>query len=288
MDISGMKEVLQAFYAAQGVQEKETTGNVSRNKGVSFATYMKNAQKKEGTVFPEGEDVVMSHPPLYATKYEVDMTKPREEMTLDEYKQYLCNRISSLPVSTGMKVCGSGTLILREGAFESMKENPAYEEAVIGMLGKTYAQEVSSYMPKVSYQVIGASMEECYGSEIPVKNYGLMMGLTGLTTASGLTGFGSSLTGLTGLNAYGSGLAGWNSLLGLSGTNSSLAGLGSSLPGLSGLGMLNTGLIGNASAYSALSGTNYLNMVNAYQKTAANKNGNTSIREYKSRWREKV
>ena len=147
-----------------------------------------------------------------------------------------------------------------------MKGNPAYEEAVLKMLGETYAQEVSSYLPKVSYQVIGASMEECYGSEIPVKNYGLMMGLTGLA------GTGSSLTGLAGLNAYSFGLTG----------------LGSSLTGLAGLNAYGSGLTGLSSPLAGLAGTNYQNMVNAYQKTAANKSGDTSIREYKSRWREKT
>ena len=308
MDISGIREAIQAFYETQN---RKTAGAADREKQASFSDCIENAVKKNA-VFPKGEDVVMSHPPLYATQYEVDMDKPKEEMTMEEYKKYICNVVSGLPVSTGMRMGGSGALIFKEEAFESMKNNPEYEKEVIAMLRETYSAEVSPYVPNVSYQVIGASKEECYGSSIPVKNYGMMLaglnasglGLSGTgslgTLSSGLTeldSLGISSLGLTGAGSLGIsslGLAGLGSLgasfLGLAGlgslgvSSSGLAGSGSlgvSSLGLTGAGTGNTRGSGSASAY----GNSYADMVNAYKKTAAGRNGSTSIREYKSRQR---
>lgn len=207
MDISAIREAIQALYEAQ---TKMTAGTAGGEKQASFADCIKGAVKKENTVFPDGEDVVMNHPPLYATQYEVDMEKPKEEMTMEEYKKYICNVVSALPVSAGKKAVGSGALIFKEEALESMKNDSAYEKEVVSMLRETYSAEVSPYVPNVSYQVIGASKEECYGSAIPVKNYGRMM--AGLNASGlGLTVPGISSLGLTGLskwnNGWGSGVS---------------------------------------------------------------------------------
>lgn len=247
MDISGIREVPEAFYGTQGRKAAGTAGG----KGISFKGCMegaiKDAGKKEGPVFPEGEDVVMSHPPLYTTQFSVDMEKPREEMTLDEYKQYICNAVSALPVSTSRKLNSSGMLIFKEEAFRQMKENPEYEKAVVDMLREKYASGVSVYTPDVSYQVIGASEEECYGSAIPVKNYGQMM---------------------AGLQASGLGMAG----------------LGSSTVGLPGTGNTDFPLAGGTGTLASASGRGrggYADMVKAYKRTAENRGAGMGLREYK-------
>lgn len=308
MDISGLKEAMQALYQAQSGKTTETSG---RGSEVSFAGSMKEAMekeamKKEGNAFPEGEDVVMSHPPLYATKYKVDMDKPKEEMSMDEYKQYICNRVSALPVSASMKVSGSGALIFKEEAFAGMKDDPEYEETVIGMLREKYASQVSPYMPNVSFQVIGASIEECYGSAIPLKNYGLA-GTGNLSAwAYGLSGLGMLSPGLAGLEANALGLTGMEALnlTGLGSNVSGLSGLGANILGLAGAGTNLSGLTGiragsfglTASAADAASGlgggipaygSSYAAMVGAYKKTAEMKNGNAGIREYQVRRRDK-
>lgn len=295
MDISGIREALQAFYEAQN---KKTAGRNDEKK-LSFENMVREAVSKEGRIFPEGEDVVMSHPPLYTTQYNVDMNKSKEDMTLDEYKQYICNVVSGLPVSASMKVSSSGTLIFKEEAFESMKNNPEYEKKIINMLREKYSREVPANMPNVSYQVIGASEEECYGSAIPIKNFGLL--LAGMnTSASGLNGLGSlgasalGLAGLGSLSTSALGLTGLGSLgtsaLGLTGLGS----LGTSVPGLVGLGNLGTSALGltglgtgtqntDSAGRTSVYGARRTNMINAYKKSAAGKNGNTSIRNYKSR-----
>lgn len=298
MEISGLREAVQAFYEAQS---RQTAGTSDGKAGVSFRDCMDKAVKKEGNAFPEGKDVVMGYPPQYATKYGVDMSKAKEKMTMDEYKQYICNVISELPVSAGMRASGSGALILKEEAFESMKADPDYEEAVIDLLREKYAAEVSPYMPNVAYQVIGVSKEECYGAVIPLKNYALAAAVLN-----------HSVSGISGIGNWAASGLGWNSLgaltLGLDSLGASGLGVGSlgtSVLGLESLGTLGLGLgslgasslslgsLGTPSlGLSGVSGTgfaygnNYANMLNAYKKTAAAKNGNTGIREYKSKWRD--
>lgn len=241
MEISGLREAIQALYEAQ---VRQTAGTSEGKAGVSFRDCMDKAVKKEENVFPEGKDVVMGYPPQYATKYGVDMSKAKEKMTMDEYKQYICNVVSTLPVSAGMKASGSGVLILKEEAFESMKADPEYEEAVIDMLRETYAAEVSPYMPNVGFQVIGASKEECYGSVIPLKNYGLMTAvLNNSLSGLGLGSFGISGLDLGSLGTTVLGEGGFGAL-GLDSLGTSMLGMGNLGSSVFGLGSLGTSSLG--------------------------------------------
>ncbi len=268
---------------------KTVGGSAAEKIRASFREYMEDALQKETAVFPEGKDVVMSCPPLYRTNYQVDMNKPREEMTLDEYKQYVCNSVSSLPVSDSKKMCGSGVLIFKEEALESMKNNPAYEQEVIHMLGESFSTQLSDYEPHVEYQVIGKSKKECYGASIPLKNYGWMMGAQGalaspLLSAAGFSGLGLASSGFSTLGLTSSGLPG-SGLSGLGLTSSGLLGAN-----LSGLGLLSSGLLSSGlSGYGLLSGglssaglptlgASRASMVNAYKNTLKNRNSDGKTR----------
>lgn len=266
------------------VGKSDGAGNTVEKAGTSFHKYIENAIQKETRVFTEGKDVVMACPPLYRTNYQVDMNKPREEMSLDEYKQYICNTISSLSVSDSKRMCGNGVLIFKEEALESMKNDPAYEQEVIRMLGENFSKQLSDYEPYVEYQVIGKTKEECYGASIPLKSYGWMMGVQSGLASRLLPGPGSTLSGLlsSNLSAYGLGSSG---LL-----TSNLSGMGLISSGLlggnfSGLGLLSSGLSGYGLLSSGLSsqglqtfGANRAGMVNAYKNTLKNKNNGGSMR----------
>lgn len=266
------------------VGKSDGAGNTVEKAGTSFHKYIENAIQKETRVFTEGKDVVMACPPLYRTNYQVDMNKPREEMSLDEYKQYICNTISSLSVSDSKKMCGNGVLIFKEEALESMKNDPAYEQEVIRMLGENFSKQLSDYEPYVEYQVIGKTKEECYGASIPLKSYGWMMGVQSGLASRLLPEPGSTLSGLlsSNLSAYGLGSSG---LL-----TSNLSGMGLISSGLlggnfSGLGLLSSGLSGYGLLSSGLSsqglqtfGANRTGMVNAYKNTLKNKNNGGSMR----------
>lgn len=249
-------------------------GNTAEKIAASFREYMEDAIQRETAVFTEGKDVVMACPPIYRTNYQVDMDKSREEMTLDEYKQYICNTVSSLPVSDSKKMCGNGVLIFKEEALESMKNDPAYEQEVLHMLEENFSEQLTAYEPHVEYQVIGSSKEECYGASIPLKNYGLMMGAQNglastLLSAAGYSGMGLAVPSLLGSNLSGLGLTS-SGLLG-----SSLPGFGLLSSGLSGYGLLSAGL---SSAGIPTLGVSRENMVNAYKNTLKNRNNNGTIR----------
>ncbi len=273
-----------ATVGKNSVGKSDGAGNTVEKAGTSFHKSIENAIQKETRVFTEGKDVVMACPPLYRTNYQVDMNKPREEMSLDEYKQYICNTISSLSVSDSKRMCGNGVLIFKEEALESMKNDPAYEQEVIRMLGENFSKQLSDYEPYVEYQVIGKTKEECYGASIPLKSYGWMMGVQSGLASRLLPGSGSMLSGLlsSNLSAYGLGSSG---LL-----TSNLSGMGLISSGLlggnfSGLGLLSSGLSGYGLLSSGLSsqglqtfGANRTGMVNAYKNTLKNKNNGGSMR----------
>lgn len=266
------------------VGKSDGAGNTVEKAGTSFHKYIENAIQKETRVFTEGKDVVMACPPLYRTNYQVDMNKPREEMSLDEYKQYICNTISSLSVSDSKRMCGNGVLIFKEEALESMKNDPAYEQEVIRMLGENFSKQLSDYEPYVEYQVIGKTKEECYGASIPLKSYGWMMGVQSGLASRLLPGSGSTLSGLlsSNLSAYGLGSSGLltSNLSGMDLISSGLLG-----GNFSGLGLLSSGLSGYGLLSSGLSsqglqtfGANRTGMVNAYKNTLKNKNNGGSMR----------
>ena len=254
---------------------RQTEGNETAVKETTAKeTGTKEIRKKEITVFPEGKDVIMAHPPTCRTNYGVDMNKSKDEMTLDEYKQYICNKVSGLPVSDSMRTCSSGVLIFKEEAFESMKNDPSYENEVIQMLREGFSAEIPGYAANVGYQVIGKSRGECYGAGIPVKNYGWMAGLQNGLSLSGLS---------TGIWPYG--ISG----LGLSSSGLLTSGL---LPsGYLGAGLLalgeQTGSTGGrtGSTGGIRTGTaNRANMVNAYKNTARNRDSYLNGKTLETRW----
>lgn len=196
MDISSLSGILQSLYTTQ------TANAGSWNNSVYFSNYMQNALAQIGTTFTTGDDVVMGYPPASATSYQVEEDKTTAEMTLDEYKKYICNEVSGLPVSTSMRLYGSGTLIFKEEALQSMKDNPKYEEQVLAMLKEEFAQEISQYSSIVKCRVIGSSEAECYSIQgIASGSYNSLSSLYGLQSGGngyGLYGTGISTLGLAG------------------------------------------------------------------------------------------
>ena len=119
-------------------------------------------------------DMVIPQPPKY-DGYTFDNTisnKSKEAMTLDEYKQWFMNEIAQMPVSSWVKSSfSSGALVIKEEAFERMKNDSEYEQYVLNRVRSYYS---ASGLPigsnNVSYEVIGASPEECYGYAGPAGN----------------------------------------------------------------------------------------------------------------------
>ena len=97
--------------------------------------------------------------------------KSKEEMTMDEYKQWFMNEMSGMPVSAWYSsTCVGGALTITEECFERMKSDPEWENTVLGMVRNMYSSSGLMGSKMIGYQVIGASPEQCYGEGIPVGN----------------------------------------------------------------------------------------------------------------------
>lgn len=147
------------------------SSNVCQRKGTGRADYEQKTKEKE-LFFPEG-DMIIQQPPLY-TGFRYDSTisvKSKEEMTLDEYKQWFTNEMSQLPVSGYYRESFTGSLVITEEAFEKMKADPEWEKTVLNMLKEMYSV---NGLPQKSYcyQVIGASPAETYGYSAPTDSGG--------------------------------------------------------------------------------------------------------------------
>lgn len=61
-------------------------------------------------------------------------------MTLDEYKQWVANEMSQMPVSGWYQsTCVGGSLTITEECFERMKTDPEWENTVLGMVREMYS-----------------------------------------------------------------------------------------------------------------------------------------------------
>lgn len=90
---------------------------------------------------------------------------------MDEYKQWVMNEMSQMPVSGWYRsTCVGGSLIITDEAFEKMKSDPEWENTVMNMVRKMYSTNGIMGSKMIGFQVIGASPEECYGEGIPVKS----------------------------------------------------------------------------------------------------------------------
>ena len=91
-------------------------------------------------------------------------------MTLSEYKQWVMNELSQLPVSGWVQGSfSSGALVIKEEAFANMKNDPEFEEYVLNRVRSLYsANGLPAGSNNVCYEVIGGSPEECYGYAEPV------------------------------------------------------------------------------------------------------------------------
>ena len=134
-----------------------------------------SSEKSDTVKFPG--DVTIDYPPKInnALNNSVVSEKSKDEMTLDEYKQWVMNEISQFPVSGWVRsTFSSGAIVIKEEAFERMKNDPEYENYVLNRVRSAYSVKgLSVGSNNVGFDVIGASPEECYGYAGPVGKSGL-------------------------------------------------------------------------------------------------------------------
>ena len=148
----------------------------------NFAEEVQKAEESQSTQTKSNSsawagDMVVPQPPNYSGfTYDSSISnKSKEEMTMDEYKQWFMNEMSQMPVSSWVRSSfSSGALVIKEEAFERMKNDPEYEKYVLNRVRSYYSASSgwSIGSNNVSYEVIGASPEECYGYAGPAGGIG--------------------------------------------------------------------------------------------------------------------
>lgn len=171
MSISGVNGMGATVYTYTN-RSKETADINSFANEVQKAEESQSAAMKSNTSVWAG-DMVIQYPPNYSGfTYDSSISnKSKEEMTMDEYKQWVMNEMSQMPVSGWYRsTCVGGSLIITDEAFEKMKSDPEWENTVMNMVRKMYSTNGIMGSKMIGFQVIGASPEECYGEGIPVKS----------------------------------------------------------------------------------------------------------------------
>ena len=173
-------------YAQEVMEDYKTLGNwdsyLAMNKWIqSLLEYTNSAEMKTAREEQQNAvindtvwkgDMLVSQPPDYS-RFPFDnsvLSKSKEDMTLSEYKQWVMNELSQLPVSGWVQSSfSSGALVIKEEAFENMKNDPEFEEYVLNRVRSLYsANGLPVGSNNVCYEVIGGSPEECYGYAGPV------------------------------------------------------------------------------------------------------------------------
>ena len=88
--------------------------------------------------------------------------KHTENMTLDEYKQYIHDKISQIPIHPSQSGWQWSIEITDEG-FEAMKQNPEYEESVLKSIRANFSFIDHFHSQNYSVLHFGASEDESYG-----------------------------------------------------------------------------------------------------------------------------
>ena len=179
MDVSGMNTSNVYGY---GTNTYACTGNSKKTTpDASFQETIQKAETNGKTTDNSNSqwagDMVIPQPPrTNNVQYDNSISsKSKDEMTLDEYKQWVANEMSQMPVSGWYQsTCVGGSLTITEECFERMKTDPEWENTVLGMVREMYSVNGIMGSKMIGFQVIGASPEECYGEGIPVdSNSGL-------------------------------------------------------------------------------------------------------------------
>lgn len=166
----------EAVYSDSVLSKSASAGNVSTANAAYETNFLEKAAESKGTqtnLSAWAGDMLIPQPPSYfGFTYDSSISnKSKEEMTMDEYKQWFMNEMSGMPVSGWYRsTCVGGALTITEECFERMKSDPEWEKTVLGMVRNMYSSSGLMGSKMIGYQVIGATPEQCHGEGIPIKN----------------------------------------------------------------------------------------------------------------------
>ena len=112
-------------YLTTAKNRSNTTSKDTFVNAVKKVEESKNSADTSNVMYPG--DVTIDYPPRInnAVNNSVVSEKSKDEMSLDEYKQWVMNQISQFPVSGWVRsTFSSGSIVIKEEAFERMKNDP--------------------------------------------------------------------------------------------------------------------------------------------------------------------
>lgn len=172
MSILGVNNFLPSAYQYADKSRKTTANGTGFTEKMQTGKETAEITDKRAVEMLPGDVVVPQPPNFSGFTYNRNISnKPKEEMTLDEYKQWVMKEMSQMPVSAWYRsTCVGGALTITEKAFEKMKSNPEWEKTVMNMVREMHSTSGIMGSKMIGFQVIGASPQECYGEGIPVDN----------------------------------------------------------------------------------------------------------------------
>lgn len=88
--------------------------------------------------------------------------KEKEEMSLEEYKDYFKEQMDALYTHPSQKNINP-IINITDDAYKRMQTDPEYEQKILQSLAKNKAVDFGNYIPVVSYTHIDDTWEGCYG-----------------------------------------------------------------------------------------------------------------------------
>lgn len=92
--------------------------------------FVSAAEKIAEKIHRVNKNLTMTYAEILAEEKEKISAPTREEMSLDEYKNFIAEKLQALPHHPST-FKDDNTVIISDAAFESMKKNPEYEDWVI-------------------------------------------------------------------------------------------------------------------------------------------------------------
>ena len=128
-------------------------------------------------IMEKAKDIDVTSKSQSASKTEKHSQVNNNDMTLDEYKDYISNIISNYPMHP-TKAKETYTINISDVGFEAMKNDPEYEKWVLDDLKTCFANPVPAWYQAMggpsTYTIFhyGASKEEFKGERFPVSGSG--------------------------------------------------------------------------------------------------------------------
>lgn len=102
----------------------------------TYSNFLKNYGTRNNTVFTDSFEEKISA--AYSEKTAKAEEKSAAEMSMEEYKRYIHDKISQIPINPSQSR-NSIAINISEAGFEAMKNDPKYEEWVIDKLREDFA-----------------------------------------------------------------------------------------------------------------------------------------------------